>query len=225
MRQPIFSMMNKTRRNEPLIEKILSELDLTLRTLFPAPQRFCARPNPGLNFNDDNFVAHNKLTVGKLMRVNHAGEICAQALYQGHSLTAQNQSIKKQMADAAADEVDHLAWCEQRLAELNTNRSLCNPLWYAGSLLIGMAAGLAGDRWSLAFVAETEKQVSAHLADHLTKIPTNDHKTIAIVKQMQADETKHAKDAHNAGAADLPLFIKKIMQTTAKIMTITSYYL
>lgn len=166
-----------------------------------------------------------KKHVTGLMRVNHAGEVCAQALYQGQALTAHLQHVKMQMSEAAAEEVDHLAWCEQRLTELESQPSCLNFLWYSGSLIIGMLAGLAGDRWSLGFVAETEKQVAAHLEQHLQNLPKQDQKSRVILSQMQKDEAHHADVARHAGAAELPGLIQQLMQLTAKVMKQSSYYI
>lgn len=143
------------------------------------------------------------------MRVNHAGEVCAQALYRGQALTAKLVEVRAQMAEAAAEEIDHLAWCEERLRELDSRPTVLNPFWYLGSLMLGMAAGLAGDRWSLGFVAETERQVSQHLQKHLQKLPAQDNKTKLILERMHEDEAYHADMAMAAGAAELPDFIKK----------------
>jgi ubiquinone biosynthesis monooxygenase Coq7 len=158
------------------------------------------------------------------MRVNHAGEVCAQALYKGQALTAQLQHIKKQMNQAALDEIDHLAWCEERLIELGSKPSIFNPLWYSGALVLGALAGLAGDGISLGFVAETERQVSAHLQKHLNQIPERDEKTKAIIKMMQIDEEHHATVAKEAGGVELPFFIQQLMSVVSKIMTKSSYY-
>ena len=159
------------------------------------------------------------------MRVNHTGEVCAQALYQGQALTATLTPVKAQLEQAAQEENEHLAWCEQRLTELNSRPSLLNPVWYIGSLLIGATAGLAGDRWSLGFVAETEHQVAAHLQSHIEKLPEKDERTRAILQQMYTDEAQHAQMAEKAGAAELPNPIKKLMTKIAQLMTKTSYYI
>ena len=158
------------------------------------------------------------------MRVNHAGEVCAQALYQGQALTAQLTHIKQQMTEAAIEETDHLAWCEQRLQELDSKPSQLNFIWYSGSLLLGALAGLAGDKISLGFVAETEHQVSAHLQAHLKKLPQEDKKTKLILEQMQKDEEHHAHTALEAGGIELPYLVKELMALVSKIMTKSSYY-
>lgn len=212
-------------RRLSLFENLLCEIDTALRTLAPPTQRVSKRSIPGQDQIDGPLNVEERHHIAGLMRVNHAGEVCAQALYQGQALTAQLSKVKMQMAQAAAEEVEHLAWCEHRLSELSSQPSLLNPLWYMGSLMIGMVAGLAGDRWSLGFVAETEQQVSAHLQKHLQKLPPQDEKTKAILEQMQEDETHHAEVAKDAGAAELPFFIKKLMQAASKLMTHSSYYI
>lgn len=206
------------------LDTILGEIDTMLRTLAPPKHRASQRPLPGAECADPILTPAQKKHIAGLMRVNHAGEVCAQALYQGQALTAHLTHIKEQMANAAAEEEDHLAWCEQRLSELNSNTGLLNPLWYLGSLMIGALAGFAGDAISLGFVAETEKQVSQHLQTHLNNLPDNDLKTRAILEQMHEDETHHADMAKQAGAIELPKIIQQLMTHVAKIMTKTSYY-
>ncbi len=208
-------------------EKFFYQIDNGLHTLFPPQPRLSQRSSPAEAFKDDpeTLTAAIKAQSARLMRVNHAGEVCAQALYQGQALTAKNEQVKAQMAEAAAEEIDHLAWCEGRLNELNSHSSLLNPLWYIGSLSLGILAGLAGDKWSLGFVAETEQQVSAHLEKHLNLLAKTDKKTELILQKMQEDEAQHALMAKQAGAKELPLFLKKMMQRTSKLMTWTSYYL
>lgn len=211
-------------RQLSLFDKFLCEIDTAIRTLMLPAERCSKRENPGQAINESSLNAEEKRHIAGLMRVNHAGEVSAQALYQGQALTAQLTTVKAQMAEAAAEEVDHLAWCEQRLQELNSQPSVLNPLWYGGSLLLGLLAGLAGDRWSLGFVAETEHQVTRHLASHLQQLPKNDLKTKAILAKMQEDEARHAEMAHAAGAAELPFLMKQMMQGVSKLMTKSSYY-
>ena len=158
-----------------------------------------------------------------LMRVNHAGEVCAQALYQSQALTARSDAIRNAMEQAAREEIDHLHWCEQRLEELNSHGSRLNPFWYAGSFLIGGLAGLAGDRWNLGFVAETERQVVRHLESHLHELPAQDARSRAIVAQMKLDEAEHATLAVASGAAELPAPVKQSMQLASKLMTTLAY--
>ena len=208
-----------------LIENFVSQLDSALRTLAPPGQRLAKRQSPAQNLAESSLSPQEKRHIAGLMRVNHAGEVCAQALYQGQALTAQLAQIRTQMTQAAEEEVDHLAWCEQRLQELNSQPSLLNPLWYLGSFMLGSLAGLAGDRWSLGFVVETERQVAAHLQNHLQKLPIQDEKTQAILEQMHEDETQHARVAIGAGAAELPHPLKKLMQGVSRLMTQSSYYL
>lgn len=212
-------------RTLSFIDRLLGELDTTLRTLIPPQNRTPNRESPANNVSETTLSADQRKHIAGLMRVNHAGEVCAQALYQGQALTAHLTHIKKQMNEAAAEEVDHLAWCEERLYQLGSRPSLLNPLWYSGSLLIGAAAGLAGDKISLGFVAETERQVSAHLQQHLQKIPAHDNKTIAILDRMHSDEEYHAATAVASGAVELPRPIKGLMKHVAKVMTRSSYYL
>lgn len=206
-------------------ESLLAEIDTALRTLLPPKPRLSKRATPALTTVEANLNSQEKRHVAGLMRVNHSGEVCAQALYRGQALTAQLSEVKSQMAQAAAEEVDHLAWCEKRLQELDSQPSLLNPMWYFGSLMLGIAAGLAGDRWSLGFLAETELQVSQHLAKHLQKLPAQDSKSKLILERMHEDESHHADVAIKAGAALLPPFIKKLMRGASKIMTHSSYYL
>lgn len=160
-----------------------------------------------------------------LMRVNHAGEICAQALYRGQATTAKLEHIRAQMTEAALEEIDHLAWCESRLKALNAHTSLMGPIWYGGSWMIGALAGLIGDKYSLGFVAETEKQVSLHIQKHLEKLPQQDAHSQAILNQMNEDELQHAEMAIAAGAAELPKLIRLMMCAISKIMTKSSYHI
>ncbi|MDX1836196.1 demethoxyubiquinone hydroxylase family protein [Legionella taurinensis] len=215
-----------TRMAQNFIDKLLHHADTALRTLCPPQQRVCSRPLPNEGIvNAAPLTDREKQHVAGLMRVNHAGEVCAQALYQGQAMTARLTEVRQQMEQAAAEEVDHLAWCERRLLELNSRPSVLNPLWYLGSLCIGALAGLAGDKWSLGFVAETERQVGAHLRDHLDNLPAADLKTKAILQQMHEEESHHAAMAEAAGAAALPSPIQAMMSTVSKLMTKTSYYL
>jgi 3-demethoxyubiquinol 3-hydroxylase len=158
-----------------------------------------------------------------LMRVNHVGEVCAQALYQSQKLLARDSHIQEMLNHSAQEEMDHLAWCEARVKELGSHTSYLNPFWYAGSFAIGLIAGLAGDKWSLGFVAETEKQVENHLQSHLETLPENDQQSRAIVQQMRLDEIEHGKDAIDAGGVVLPPVIQKLMEASSKFMTSTAY--
>ena len=198
------------------------QLDTGLRTLF-------GKPNITERANPENTVAEGELTLsekdlaGRLMRINHSGEVAAQGLYQGQALTAKLPEVRQKMERAAQEENDHLDWCEQRINELGTHTSYLNPLWYLGSVTIGATAGLAGDKWSLGFVAETEHQVVRHLSSHLNQVAENDHKSRAILEQMKEDEGQHATVAVNAGGAELPLPLKKFMALASKVMTKTAY--
>ena len=158
-----------------------------------------------------------------LMRVNHAGEVAAQGLYQGHAAVARDPDIEEQMTQAAIEEMDHLAWCEQRLEELGEKPSALGPLWYTGAFAIGAASGLLGDKWSLGFIEETERQVSDHLTGHLGKLPEADERSRAIVRQMRDEEEEHGANARDAGAAELPKPVQRLMKLTARIMTTTAY--
>ncbi|ASQ47468.1 2-polyprenyl-3-methyl-6-methoxy-1,4-benzoquinone monooxygenase [Legionella clemsonensis] len=210
-------------RRLSLFDSLIDEIDAALRTLMPPKTRPSTRRTPAASISEKSLNAAEKKHVAGLMRVNHSGEVCAQALYRGQALTAQLVEVKTQMTKAAAEEIDHLSWCEQRLDELNSQPSLLNPLWYFGSLMLGIVAGAAGDRVSLGFVAETEKQVSTHLQKHLRKLPAQDNKTRHILEQMHEDEMHHADIAIAAGAVELPEFIKQIMSAVSKLMTFSSY--
>lgn len=212
-------------RNLSLFDKIVNELDGAMKTLLPPAKRIPTRMYPAQKLTESPLSEQEKKHCAGLMRVNHAGEVCAQALYQGQALTAKLTEVQQQMNQAAAEETDHLAWCEQRLHELNSKPSILNPIWYTGSIIIGALAGIAGDKISLGFVAETERQVTAHLKKHLQKIPEHDKKTRVILERMQDDEEHHALEAVNAGAIELPYFVKYIMTAVSKLMTKTSYYI
>ena len=205
-------------------DRIMIGMDKALRTLFGRPQ-ITERPNPSLNFAEADLSEQQRDETARLMRINHTGEVCAQALYQGQALTAKLPEIRARMERAAQEENDHLDWCERRLKELDSRKSLLNPLWYAGSFAMGAAAGLAGDKWSLGFVAETEHQVEAHLNEHLSRLPESDEKSRAILEQMRDDEIHHATAALEAGGVALPQPIKLAMRLTSKIMTKSVYYL
>ncbi|GAA0209556.1 2-polyprenyl-3-methyl-6-methoxy-1,4-benzoquinone monooxygenase [Kangiella japonica] len=183
------------------------------------------RPNPASEVSEQEMTADEQAHAANLMRINHTGEVCAQALYQGQALTAKLPEIRQEMEEAAQEEIDHLAWCSQRLSELNSHESYLNPFWYASSFTIGAVAGLVGDKWSLGFVAETENQVCKHLEDHLEKLPEQDHKSKAILSQMHTEELKHATTAIENGAAELPKPIKAGMKVMSKVMTSTVYYI
>jgi ubiquinone biosynthesis monooxygenase Coq7 len=198
-------------------------IDHALRTVFGRPH-VTERPNPAQDIEETELSEQEKDQSARLMRINHTGEVCAQALYQGQALTANLPDVRERMERAALEENDHLDWCEKRLIELGNRKSLLNPLWYAGSFAIGAAAGLAGDRWSLGFVAETEHQVEAHLSEHLNQLPAQDEKTRKILEKMREDEIQHATMARQAGGEDLPQPIKLAMKLSSKLMTKSVYY-
>jgi ubiquinone biosynthesis monooxygenase Coq7 len=177
------------------------------------------------NAADAELSSRDRRNSAGYMRVNHVGEVCAQALYQSQALTARSEKTRNQMASAAAEEIDHLAWCEQRLEELGSRKSLLNPLWYAGSFAIGTAAGLAGDRWNLGFVEETEKQVVEHLENHLTVLPEADVRSREVVSRMKTDEAEHAAMARDAGAAPLPGPVRGLMKLASRVMTRTAFWI
>jgi len=203
-------------------DRLILAFDRALRTVF-GPSH-AARPIPGEKLPESDLDAAQRGEAAALMRINHVGEVCAQALYQGQALTARNASARDALQRAAEEEVDHLAWTERRIAELGGRRSLLNPLWYAGSYAIGAAAGIAGDRWNLGFVAETERQVIAHLDSHLKRLSHQDTKSRAILIAMKRDEAKHATTALHMGGSELPLGIRLAMKATAKVMTTASYW-
>lgn len=212
--------------NTRFIDMLIAEVDNALRTLSPPKKRIPERPSPACSISDCGTLScKDKKHIAGLMRVNHAGEVCAQALYQGQALSANLSHIKEQMLQAAQEEHDHLAWCETRLQELGSRPSRLNPLWYTGSIVLGALAGFAGDKISLGFVAETERQVSAHLQGHLQALPDSDEKTKAILNQMKEDEEQHARTAIDAGAIELPYLIKQAMRLMSKLMTKSSYHL
>jgi ubiquinone biosynthesis monooxygenase Coq7 len=205
------------------IDRFIHGLDQALRTtLGPAPEP--SRPNPAAAQAEAELTATERELAGRLMRINHAGEISAQALYQGQALTARLPTVRNKMEQAADEENDHLAWTAERIGELGTHTSVVAPLWYAGSFAIGALAGIAGDKWSLGFVAETEHQVVRHLDAHLARLPEQDAKSRAILEQMRTDEAQHATTAIAAGAAELPAPVKSMMALTSKIMTRTAYW-
>jgi len=206
------------------LDRLIHNLDQALHTMFgPAPAP--SRPNPAAAQAEVELTAAERELAGRLMRINHAGEISAQALYQGQALTARLPTVRAKMEQAATEENDHLAWTEERLRELGSHTSLLAPFWYAGSFTIGALAGLAGDKWSLGFVVETERQGIRHLDTHLTRLPEHDRKDRAILGQMKDDEARHATAALAAGAAELPAPVRTLMQLTSKVMTRTAYWL
>ena len=198
------------------MDKLIIAADAALRTLFATPR--AARACPTLPQQGTELSAADKAQAGALMRVNHVGEVCAQALYTAQGLVTSNEALRAQFKQASLEETDHLAWTRQRLAELGTRPSLLNPLWYAGAFGLGLLAGRLGDRVSLGFVVETENQVEAHLQSHMSRLPAHDHASRAIVAQMTDDEARHAVDARRAGAQELPAPVKMLMAAAAKVM-------
>jgi ubiquinone biosynthesis monooxygenase Coq7 len=203
-------------------DALLIEFDQAVRTLFGRPL-VTERPNPAETIPDAELTDEQRDRIARLMRINHTGEVCAQGLYQGQAIGARDPEVRKSMKRSAAEENDHLDWCEQRVEELGGRLSLLNPLWYAGSFAIGAAAGIAGDKWSLGFVAETEKQVESHLDDHLRELPPEDQRTRAILEQMKTDEIEHGQKALNHGGVTLPGPVRGLMRLTAKLMTKSVY--
>jgi ubiquinone biosynthesis monooxygenase Coq7 len=204
------------------IDRLIIQFDKGLRTLFAPAQS--ARPVPGDELTETSLSEQEKKLAVSLLRVDHSGEICAQALYQGQALTARDPAVQKALEHAAWEETEHLAWCERRITELGGRTSLLNPVWYTGSLAIGALAGALGDKWNLGFLAETERQVEAHLDGHLKRLPLQDAKSRAIVEQMKIDENGHATTAVNHGGVALPLPVKLAMKMTARAMTGASYW-
>ena len=204
------------------IDRFIIEFDTALRSVVGGAN--AGRPTPGVESGANAALdSDQRKHAAGLMRVNHVGEVCAQALYQSQKLVARDSQIKEMLDHSGQEEMDHLAWCETRLKELGSHTSYLNPLWYAGSFAIGLAAGLAGDKWSLGFVAETEKQVENHLASHLKTLPEEDHRSRAIVNQKRLDEIEHGQAALHAGGVTLPEPIQKVMQAMSKVMTTTAY--
>lgn len=206
----------------PNLDKFIIGFDHALRTLLTPAQTL--RPVPGTQLPQVELNDAEKHESSALMRVNHTGEICAQALYQGQALTARNAEVQNTLAQAAREETEHLAWTERRIAELSGRKSILNPLWYGGSLAMGAFAGILGDKWNLGFLAETERQVTAHLAGHLKRLPHHDEKSRAIIAQMQIDEAGHATSAMAHGGVELPMPVKMIMKLGSKVMTGTAYW-
>lgn len=205
----------------PDLDRLIMAFDNGLRTLM-APAR-SARIHPDAEVEDVELSADQRALSAALMRVNHTGEICAQALYQGQALTARNLAARAALEQAAAEETDHLAWTERRISELGGRLSVLNPLFYAGSFALGAIAGIAGDKWNLGFLAETERQVESHLDSHLGRLPDADAKSRAIVDQMKADEARHARTAVEHGGAELPQPLKQAMKLGSRVMTETTF--
>lgn len=206
------------------LDKAIAVLDMGLRTVFSSA--VASRPYPVSEMTSDSTLTdRERKHAAALMRVNHVGEVCAQALYSGQALVSRDPANVEALKQASHDEVDHLAWCEQRINELGGRKSLLNPLWFGASFGLGVAAGLLGDKWNLGFLAETEHQVSAHLQSHLQALPAQDHVSRTIVSQMKIDEQQHAKTAEQLGGAVLPAPVKRVMKLASTVMTRTAYHL
>ena len=206
------------------VDRLLVGVDSFLKTVTTVPAHG-TRASPARDVDDKPMSASEKSHAAGLMRVNHAGEVAAQGLYQGHAVAARTREIEAQMQQAADEEFDHLAWCEQRLDELGERPSRLSPVWYAGAFAMGAVSGVIGDKWSLGFIAETERQVCDHLDSHLDRLPADDARSRAIVATMRDEEAEHGRNAVAAGAAELPRALKMLMQATARIMTTTAYRL
>jgi 3-demethoxyubiquinol 3-hydroxylase len=204
--------------NYGLLDQLLIAADEALRTL--AGSGSAARPSPAADLPE----AADPGEAARLMRVNHTGEVCAQALYSGQALFARDERVRDAMRSAAAEERDHLAWCRKRLDELHSRPSLLDPLWYAGSFGMGLVSGAAGDRWSLGFLAETEAQVERHLEGHLDRLAEGDQRSRAVVEQMRRDENRHGAVGRSLGGEDLPLPVKVAMRMASRVMTRTAYW-
>ena len=205
------------------MDMILAAADSALRTLFAKPRAM--RPCPVVPADPTKLQPHEKRQAAALMRVNHVGEVCAQALYAAQALSTRDPVLRRQFERAAAEETDHLAWTAERLKDLGDRPSLLNPLWYAGAFGLGLVAGRLGDRVSLGFVVETERQVEAHLESHLERLPANDHASRAIVVQMKEDEAAHAAQAWGSGGVELPEPARALMRAAARVMTTTAHYI
>lgn len=204
-----------------MLDTPIKTFDNALRTLFAKPR--ASRPCPTVAGDATELSAPDKALAGALMRVNHVGEVCAQALYAAQALSTQDPALRQQFVQASREEGDHLAWTRQRLDELGARPSLLNPLWYAGAFGLGLLAGRLGDKVSLGFLVETERQVEAHLAGHMNSLPLGDHESRAIVSQMKADEARHALEATASGAMELPSPVKTLMGAAAKVMTTVAH--
>lgn len=205
------------------MDRLIGAADQAMRSVFGTPHS--ARPYPAADIPETLDDQGHRRTAAALMRINHSGEVAAQALYQGQAFAADNPSTRDALAEAGREEADHLAWCARRIEELGGRTSVLNPLWYAGSFAIGALAGLAGDKTSLGFVAETERQVVEHLEHHMRMLPRQDERTRAIIAQMSADEERHGQSARSAGAMTLPRVVQSMMKLTAKVMTRTARWI
>lgn len=212
-------------RHLSLIDNFIINADRALRTLVAGSDMTCERPSPARPLDEADLSDSERKHAAALMRVNHTGEVCAQALYQGQALTAKLPQVRKDMEHAAGEEIDHLVWCQDRIDALDSHASYLNPIWYGLSFAIGAGAGLVSDKVSLGFVAATEDQVCKHLQSHLEQLPVNDLRSRAVVEQMLEDEARHADMALSAGGYNFPTPVKGIMTIVSKAMTQTSYYI
>lgn len=210
------------RRRLSLIDRVISEVDSVMRTV-ASQANHASRPSPAQGHQDTQLSESERAHVAGLMRVNHTGEVCAQALYQGQALTARLPDVREEMQQAASEEIDHLVWCEERLQELGSHTSYLNPAWYGMSFALGAIAGAIGDKVSLGFVAATEERVCDHLKDHLKQLPEEDRKSQLILQKMLEDEQRHGENALAAGGSDFPRPVKDAMSAVSKVMTRTSY--
>jgi len=206
-----------------LLDNLIVEFDKGLRTVLAEAQT--VRPFPDRGCEEAEMDAAEKRRSAALMRINHSGEVCAQALYNGQAITARNPATEAALREASQEETEHLAWCEKRIHELGSHKSLLNPVWYASSFAIGALAGALGDKWNLGFLAETENQVGKHIENHLDCLPPQDAKSRAVLEQMKVDEAKHATTAITHGGAELPLPVKLAMKLSSKVMTRTTYWI
>jgi 3-demethoxyubiquinol 3-hydroxylase len=216
-------MTTMTPRKLSPLDRVVEHLDQAVRTIMAPPP--ASRPSPASDVPESPLSDRERRHSAGLMRINHAGEVMAQGLYQGQALTARLDQVRDAMAQAAVEEFDHLAWCEQRLNELKERPSILGPLWYTGAFILGAGAGLAGDRWSLGFVSETEAQVVDHLEDHLGKLPAGDRRSRAIIEQMKTDEAHHGAQAREAGGLPLPAPGRALMTAMSRVMTRTAYWI
>ncbi len=211
-------------RNYSFFDQVCLGIDQAIRAI-AGKTKTSGRANPAADIGNPQLTIEQSHYAARLMRVNHSGEVCAQALYHAQGLTSRQANIKAKMQHAAIEEGDHLAWCSARLTELGSHTSYLNPLWYAGSFMIGLTAGLIGDKWNLGFLSETEHQVVRHLESHLKKLPADDLKSQKILQQMSFDEAQHRDEAIQAGAVPLPKGIKKLMQFSSTIMVNVAFWI
>ena len=223
---PLFFIEKRMRelRHYSIVDHLCIGVDQALRAVFDNAKT-TERAYPAQHEKEPRLTREQSIYSAALMRINHAGEVCAQALYHGQGIISRSSSIKNKMRQAALEEGDHLAWCRRRLVELGSHTSYLNPLWYSGSFMIGLTAGLIGDRWSLGFLAETEHQVVQHLERHLHLLPLDDQKSHLVLNQMQKDESEHRDEALSSGAAILPSAIKKLMNIASNIMVKTARWI